>query len=65
MSVIVFLDLFNKYLVWFPAIEFSPVDGFQLAFVHPSAKGLKTVAEVEVIRDKTGMYFALILSLKE
>jgi len=52
----------NKYSGWFPANEFSPDNGFQLAFVHSSAKGLKKVAEVEVIRNKTGLSFALYFS---
>lgn len=53
---------FNKELSWFPAIEFSPDNGFQLAFVLLSAKGLKTVAQVEVIRNQIGLSFALYFS---
>lgn len=54
--------LFNKYSGWFPATEFSPDNGFQLAFVLPSAQGLKKVAEIEVLRNKTGLSFALYFS---
>lgn len=54
--------LLKKYLRWFPAIEFSPDNGFQLGFVLLGAQGLRKVAEVEVNRNKIGLSFPLCFS---
>lgn len=57
-----FLDFLTSTRVGFLPLSFHLDNGFQLAFVLPSAQRLKKVAEIEVLRNKTGLSFALYFS---